>query len=125
MNWDIRLENKNIQNLIKNNFNDNQCNKFIKSFSCLLAGCLGINIKNIKLKDYIQDWAGKFKEFDVIIKIFEKKKYYENNIKKLKDTIKPHIKDNIIKYQFHLNMCKRYPRYKWYQLYMLFFKFKS
>ena len=42
-----------------------------------------------------------FKEFDVKEKIFEKKTYYENNIKKLKDTINLYIKDNNIKNQFH------------------------
>lgn len=93
--------NKKMPHPIDFNINDNQCYEFITSFSSLLAECLGIDIKNINLKDYIRDCVEKFKEFDVKEKIFEKKTYYENNIKKLKDTINLYIKDNNIKNQFH------------------------
>ena len=93
--------NKKMPHPLDYNIYDNQCYEFIKSFSSLLAECLGIDIKNINLKDYIEDCAEKFKEFDTKEKIFEKKAYYENNIKKLKDTINLYIKYNNIKNQFH------------------------
>ena len=92
--------NKIIPHPLEFDANDNFCIEFIKSFSCLLANCLNIDIKNINIDDYIKEYLKSFKPKVPKKKTFENTAYYQEKIKQLKLNINSYIKNNNIKIKF-------------------------
>ena len=86
--------NKIIPHPLKFDANDNFCIGFFKSFSCLLANCLNIDIKNINIDDYINECLRSFKSKKPKKKTFENTGYCKEKIKELKENINSYIKDN-------------------------------
>ena len=76
--------------------NETMCFNFIKSFSILLAYCLDIDIKNIKIDDYIKEYSSKIKINIPNKKKFGDKIYYEKQINDLKDKINKYLSENKI-----------------------------
>ena len=74
--------------------NDEMCFEFVQSFSCLLAECLGIEIPNKNIKDYIKEYCNKIIIKSKKFKPFEKKEYYENQIIQIKEEISKYLKLN-------------------------------
>ena len=70
------------------------CFEFVKSFSCLLAKCLGINIYNINIDEYIKELNRKIKIKPPKSKSFENKGYYEEKIKETKEKIQNYLSLN-------------------------------
>ena len=83
--------NKRLPHPLKFDINDIMCFEFIKSFSCLLAGCLGINISKIDIDNYIKNFCSSLALKPPKTKKYENKLYYENKIKKIKEKIKNYL----------------------------------
>jgi ubiquitin-activating enzyme E1 len=82
------------------NINDDICFEFVKSFSCLLAKCLDIDIYNININEYIIKISNQTIIKPPKFKSFENKAYYEGKISEIKIEIEKYLKENknIIKY---------------------------
>ena len=74
--------------------NNEMCFEFVKSFSCLLANCLGIDNNNININEYIKEFNKKIEIKPPKTKTFENKGYYEEKIKELKDKINNYLSEN-------------------------------
>ena len=74
--------------------NEEMCFEFVKSFSILLANCLGIDISNININQYIKEFSNKMQIKPKKIKTFENKSYYENKIKEIKKIIDEYLIEN-------------------------------
>lgn len=73
--------------------NDEMCFEFVKSFSCLLANCLGIEISddiNKNIKEFSRNIVIKPKEW----RPFENKNFYEEKIKEIKKEIENYLNEN-------------------------------
>ena len=79
------------------NIDDEECFGFIKSLSYLLADCLCIDIRNINLNSNIKVYLKNYKPKSPKPLIFEKKAYYEEKIKQLKEKINIYFQNNINK----------------------------
>ena len=86
--------NKILPHPLKFNINDEMCYEFIKSFSCLLARSLGININNINIKEYIKQCSNIIEIKPRKFRSFENKAYYEGKIKEIKEEIDKYLKEN-------------------------------
>jgi ubiquitin-activating enzyme E1 len=69
------------------NINDNMCFEFIRSFSCLLAECLGIDIPNKDIDAFIKNFYSSLKLKPHKKKKFENKDYYKKKIIEIKEKI--------------------------------------
>jgi len=69
------------------NINDNMCFEFIRSFSCLLAECLGIDIPNKDIDALIKNFYSSLKLKPHKKKKFENKDYYKKKIIEIKEKI--------------------------------------
>ena len=85
--------NKRLPHPLKFDINDIMCFEFIKSFSCLLAKCLGIDISNIDINNYIKNLCLSLTLKPPKNKKFGNKSYYENKIMKIKEKIKNYLND--------------------------------
>ena len=74
--------------------NEEMCFGFVKSFSCLLAKCLGIDINNINLNEYIKEYSKNIKIKPKKFKGIENKEYYEEKIKEFKEVIENYLIEN-------------------------------
>ena len=83
--------NKILPHPINFDINDEMCFEFIQSFSCLLAKCLGIEIPNKNINEYIKEYSNKIKIKPKKFRPFEKKEYYENQIIKIKEEINKYL----------------------------------
>lgn len=83
------------------NINDEICFEFVKSFSCLLAKCLDIDINNININEYIIKISNQTEIKPPKFKSFENKAYYEEKINEIKKEIDKYLKENknIINYK--------------------------
>lgn len=70
------------------------CFGFVKSFSCLLAKYLGIDINNINLNEYIKEYSKNIKINLKKYKGIESKTYYEEKIKEIKEEIEKYLIEN-------------------------------
>ena len=66
---------------------------FVKSFSFLLAKCLGIDINNINLNEYIKEYSKNIK-INLKKKGIESKTYYKEKIKEIKEEIEKYLIEN-------------------------------
>ena len=85
--------NKRLPHPLEFDINNIMCFEFIKSFSCLLAECLGINISKIDIDNYIKNLCTSITLKPPKNKKFENKSYYENKIIKIKEKIKNYLND--------------------------------
>jgi ubiquitin-activating enzyme E1 len=69
------------------------CFEFVKSFSCLLAKCLGIDINN-NINEYIKKYCKKIEIKPKEVRPFENKEFYEGKIKKIKKEIEKYLSEN-------------------------------
>jgi len=69
------------------NINDNMCFEFIRSFSCLLAECLGIDIPNKDIDAFIKNFYSSLKLKPHKKKKFENKDYYKKKKIEIKEKI--------------------------------------
>lgn len=76
------------------NINDEMCFEFVKSFSCLLAYCLGIDISKININEYIIKSSSKIEIKPHKFRSFENKAFYEGKIKEIKEEIDKYLKEN-------------------------------
>ena len=76
------------------NINDDICFEFVKSFSCLLAKCLDIDIYNININEYIIKISNQTIIKPPKFKSFENKAYYEGKISEIKIEIDKYLKEN-------------------------------
>lgn len=83
--------NKRLPHPLKFDVSDIMCFEFIKSFSCLLAECLGINISKINIVNYIKNFCFSLVPQPQKKKKYENKLYYENKIKNIKKKIKNYL----------------------------------
>ena len=83
--------NKRLPHPLEFDINDIMCFEFIKSFSCLLAEGLGINISNIDIDNYIKNLCSSITLNSPKKKKLENKSYYENKIIKVKEKIKNYL----------------------------------
>ena len=74
---------------------DNMCFEFIKSFSCLLAQCLGINISNININKHIRNYCSTLIFESPNKKDYYSESYYKTKIIEIKEEIKNFLKDKI------------------------------
>ena len=79
--------NKRIPHPLEFNINDNMCFEFIKSFSCLLANCLGIDISKIAIDNHIKNFCSNLKLDPPKKKDYNNKSYYETKINEIKEEI--------------------------------------
>ena len=93
--------NKRLPHPIKFDINDIMCFEFIKSFSCLLAECLDINISKIDIDNYIKIFCSSLTLKPPKNKKYENKLYYENKIIKIKEKIKDYLKNKYEIINFH------------------------
>ena len=70
------------------------CFGLVKSFSCLLAKCLGIDINNINLNEYIKEYSKNIKIKPKKFRGIENKGYYEEKIKEFKEVIENYLIEN-------------------------------
>ena len=93
--------NKILPHPLKYDINNEMCFEFVKSFSCLLANCLGIDNNNININEYIKDFGKKIEIKPPKPKPFENKAYYEGKIKELKEKLSNYLSENknIINYK--------------------------
>lgn len=73
--------------------NDEMCFEFVKSFSCLLAKCLGIDINN-NINGYIKEYCKKIEIKPKEVRPFENKEFYEEKIKEIKKEIEKYLSEN-------------------------------
>jgi ubiquitin-activating enzyme E1 len=93
--------NKRLPHPLKFDINDIMCFEFIKSFSCLLAECLDINISKIDIDNYIKIFCSSLTLKPPKKKKYENKSYYENKIIKIKEKIKDYLKNKYEIINFH------------------------
>ena len=86
--------NKILPHPLRFDINEEMCFEFIKSFACLLADCLNIDIKNIDIDEYIKKYSNKIEIKQQKNKSFENKSFYEEEIKKLKNKINKYLNEN-------------------------------
>ncbi len=86
--------NKILPHPLSYDINNEMCFEFVKSFSCLLAKCLGIDNNNININEYIKEFNKKIEIKPPKTKTFENKGYYEEKIKELKDKINNYLSEN-------------------------------
>ena len=91
--------NKRIPHPLAFNINDNMCFEFIRSFSCLLIKCLGINVSNIPIDSYIRNLCLTLKIEPQNKREFNTKSYYEAKIKEIKQEIKKFLLNKKINIQ--------------------------
>ena len=72
--------------------NEMMCFDFIKSFACLLAYCLDIDIKKIKLDDYIREFSSKIEIKPKKVKEIKDKIFYEKKINEIKTEIDQYLR---------------------------------
>ena len=70
------------------------CFEFVKSYSILLANCLGIEVKDLNINEYIKEYSKKLEIKPPKKKGFENKSYYENKIKEIKEIIAKYLSEN-------------------------------
>ena len=86
--------NKILPHPLQFDINEKMCFYFIKSFSCLLAECLGIEIKNIKVDEYVREYSKNIKIKPQKTKSFEEKSFYEIKINTIKNEINDYLNKN-------------------------------
>ena len=74
--------------------NEEMCFEFVKSFSMLLADCLGIEIKSININEYIKGYSKQIEIKPPKVKKFENKEFYEKKIKEIKGIIEKYLNEN-------------------------------
>lgn len=74
--------------------NDEMCFEFVKSFSCLLAKCLDIDVNNNNINEYIKEYSRKIVIKPKILRPFENKEFYEEKIKEIKKEIEKYLSEN-------------------------------
>ena len=85
--------NKRIPHPLSFDINDNMNFLFVKSFSCLLAKCLGINIHHINIEKHIKNLSSTLKIEPPKEREFNSKSYYETKIEEIKTEIKNFLED--------------------------------
>jgi ubiquitin-activating enzyme E1 len=93
--------NKRLPHPLEFDLNDNMCFEFIKSFSCLLAKCLDINISKISIDKYIKNYCSTLTLEPKKSKEFKEKLYYEKKINEIKKEIKDFLIDKKKKINFN------------------------
>lgn len=79
--------NKRLPHPLAFDLKDNMCFEFIKSFTCLLARCLDINISNIPINNQIKNFCSSLRLEPPKKKEFQNKLYYEKKIYEIKEEI--------------------------------------
>ena len=88
------IGNKKMPNPLKFDVNEEQCFGFVKSFSCLLAYCLNINISKINIDEEIKNYCNKeFKLKKPSKKLFEKTENYKKKLIEIKEKINSYLKN--------------------------------
>jgi ubiquitin-activating enzyme E1 len=80
--------------------NEEMCFEFVKSFSILLANCLGIELKNVNVSEYIKEYSKQIEIKPKKMKTYENKSYYESKIKEIKKIIEKYLSEKHCKINF-------------------------
>ena len=79
--------NKRLPHPLEFDINNKMCFEFTKSFSCLLANCLDIDISKIQIDNHIKNFCSNLELEIPKKKDYKTKSYYEKKIKEIKEEI--------------------------------------
>lgn len=88
--------NKRLPHPLEFDINDNMCFEFTKSFACLLAQCLDIDISNININNHIKYFCSTLRFEPPKKSVYKDQTFYQNKIYEIKEEIENFLVD---KYQ--------------------------